>query len=61
MGKTVNYLLEVNNFDLGFPCSFLFQFKDHRFLLPILLYGNASRRLNILSFIMKCHVRVVFR
>lgn len=57
MVKTIYYLLEVNNTGLGCTCSFLFQCKVHKLLLPILLYGNASGRLNILSFLMKCYVR----
>lgn len=59
--KTVNYLLEVSHSNLGCTCSFLFLCIDHRLLLPILFYGNASGRLNILSFLMKCYVRGVFR
>lgn len=41
--------------------SFSFHYLDARLLLPILLYGNTSGRLNSLSFLVKCYVRVVFR
>lgn len=46
---------------VGCPCLLLVLCTGHSLLLPTLFYYSASGRLNILSFLVKCYVTVVFR